>query len=169
MTRHDLWTLGGAALMACAIGCSNTAGGSGGSGSGSGGVQASFTSLYQDYFQNCGQCHAPGAPGRTSDTEQSLDFSSRSTAYSTLTGGTATGLSGNQSACNGVPFIGGSSTSSLVMAVLDEDVRQIFDVSSHPGCDVDAISDMTLKVGKQPSQAFLGALGTWIDNGAPND
>ncbi|MGM0577815.1 MAG: hypothetical protein ACQEXJ_18965 [Myxococcota bacterium] len=132
-------------------------------------AETTFAALYDGYFQECKQCHAPGAPGRTSDIEQSLNFGSRSTAYSTLQGAAA-GLQGNQAGCNGVPFIAsGEPDDSLVLAVLGEDVRAGFDVQTHPDCDQGAISDMTLKVGFPPTPRFVAALTGWIAAGAPED
>jgi len=128
-----------------------------------------FAGLYDGYFQECIDCHTPDGVGRTSDTEDSLDFSTKSTAHNTLTNGSASGLQGNQSACNLVPFVGSSPSTSLIVAVLDEDVRQTFDLPSHPGCDGSAVSDMTLKVGSGPSGGFLSDLKSWISDGTPND
>src|SRR5262249_24847561 len=116
-----------------------------------GGVTASFQSLYGDYFGNCKQCHAPGAPGRTADIEQTLDFSTAGTAYSTIKTGMAAGLMGNFAGCNGVPFVGATPGGSLIVAVVDQPTRQAFDVTGHPMCDVDSISDETVKVGSAPS------------------
>jgi len=133
-------------------------------------VEPKFSSLYGDYFSNCKQCHAAGALGKTSETEKSLDFSSSAKAYATLTGGSATGLVGNQADCNGVPFIQkGDPAHSLVVAALDAGARQAFDLAGNPNCDASAISDMTVKVNKTPSTEFLSALKTWITNGAQND
>ncbi len=140
----------------------------GGPDSGGGAVEATFTSLYGDYFANCKQCHAPGAPGRTSDIETTLDFSSKAMAYTTLKG-MAAGLSGNHTGCNGVKFIGATAATSLVLAVLDQPTRQAFDVTASPNCDVDSITDATVKTGKQPSAAFVTALKTWLGAGAPNN
>jgi hypothetical protein len=152
-------------LVALAGGCpaatDTTPDGSGGT------VEATFTSLYGDYLATCKQCHAPNAPGRTSDIEQALDFSSRTTALAALKTGMATGLVGNHTACNGVPFLAATPGSSLVLAVIDQPTRQVIDLSpQHPSCDVDSISDMTVKAGSQPSAAFLTALKTWITSGA---
>jgi len=133
-----------------------------------GGVQATFTSLYGDYFASCKQCHAPGAPGRTSDIEQSLDFSSKAMAYTTLKG-MAAGLTGNHTGCNGAKFIGTTAATSLVLAVIDQPTRQAFDLAGFPNCDVDSITDATVKAGKQPSAAFVAALKTWLGAGAPNN
>lgn len=136
---------------------------------GSGDPEPHFASLYSTYLSNCSQCHAPGALGATSTTEKSLDFSTVTTAYATL-GGSASSLVGNQQACNGVPFIAkGNPGASLLLAVLDGPTRSGFDAGGHPGCDSNAISDMALKSGKTPSAAFIAALKTWIQNGAPND
>jgi hypothetical protein len=133
-----------------------------------GGVQATFTSLYGDYFSNCKQCHAPGAPGRTSDIETTLDFSSKAMAYTTLKG-MAAGLTGNHTGCNGAKFIGTTAATSLVLAVIDQPTRQSFDLASSPNCDVDSITDATVKAGRQPSAAFVAALKTWLGAGAPNN
>jgi mono/diheme cytochrome c family protein len=134
---------------------------------GGGQVQATFTSLYGDYFSNCMQCHTPSAPGRTSETEDTLNFTSRSTAFMTIKTGMATGLVGNQADCNGVPFVASTPGASLVLAVIDQPTRQAIDLPApNSSCDVDAISDMTAKVGSQPSAAFIAALKTWITNGA---
>jgi hypothetical protein len=133
-------------------------------------VEATFTSLYGDYFGNCKQCHAPGASGRTSDTEQTLNFTSRTTALAALKTGTASGLIGNFVDCNGVNFIDATPGKSLVLAVLDQPTRQVIDLSpAHATCDKDTIPDMTVKVGSAPSAAFLSALKTWITNGAPDN
>ncbi|MCS6911969.1 MAG: hypothetical protein RMK29_01290 [Myxococcales bacterium] len=165
-----------AALSGCGILGGNTGGADGGLDSGGpdggadGGIQARFSSLYADYFQECRGCHAPNAPGRTAETEKTLDFTNARTAYTTLTTGKATGLVGNQQACNGVAFVvAGRPADSLVVAVLDETVRRGFRVMTAPRCDGDAISDMTVKVGRPPSAAFLTALKQWIQAGAADN
>lgn len=157
-------------LAAATAGCSSTdlLSDGGSADSSGGGVQATFTSLYGDYLGNCKQCHAPGAPGKTSDIEQTLDFTSRATALSTLMG-MASGLTGNHTACNGVPFLAATPGNSLLVAALDQPTRQAFDLSGHAGCDVDSISDQTVKVGSQPSSEFITALKTWITNGASDN
>lgn len=135
-----------------------------------GSVNASFHSLYGDYLGTCGSCHAPNAPGRTSDIEMTLDFSSKAMAYTSLTTGKAAGLSGPPMACNGVAFIDkGKPLSSLALAVVDESVRQTFDVATAANCDKLTITDETVKVGSAPSAAFLLAFRDWITNGALDD
>ena len=136
----------------------------------SGNVEPKFSSLYDNYFKNCKQCHAPGAAGATSSTEKSLDFSSASSAYATLSQGKATGLTGNQTGCNGVAFVvKGDPAHSLAVAVLDEGTRSAFDLAGNPGCDTSSISDMAFKVNQVPSAAVLAALKSWISAGAAND
>jgi hypothetical protein len=155
-------------LLVLATGCpasTDTTPDSGGGGP----VEATFTSLYGDYLGTCKRCHAPGAPGRTSDIEQVLDFSTKATAFTSLKTGMATGLTGNHTGCNGVPFLDATPAKSLVLAVLDQPTRQAIDLSAHPTCDINSITDATVKVGSQPSTAFLGALETWITSGAPNN
>lgn len=150
------------------LACGGEEGGQGGLGGGdSGAQQNSFQWLYGSYLHKCAYCHSPTGPGRSSDIEQTLDFSTVDTAYNTITQGSAQGLQGNQEACNGVPFIGPSYEKSLLAAVLDEDVRSNFSAPYNPGCDADAVSDMTLKVGQQPGAQFLGVLKAWIEAGAP--
>lgn len=134
-------------------------------------VEATFTSLYGDYFAECKQCHAPGAPGRTAGIETTLDFSTKATAYTTIKTGMAAGLTGNKADCNGVPFLAATPAKSLILAVLDQPTRQTIDLSpQHANCDVDTITDATVKAGnKQPSAAFVSALKMWITAGAPNN
>ncbi len=161
MNRSNLnyLALGAVAMLA---GCTTTA-------ASSGDPQPHFSSLYSTYLANCAQCHAPGAVGATSTTEKSLDFATQAAAYTSLSG-TATGLTGNQQACNGVAFVvKDKPASSLLLAVLDSATRTAIDLTATPNCDHNAISDMALKMGTPPSAAFLTALNTWIANGAPND
>lgn len=133
-------------------------------------VEPTFTSLYADYFSYCKDCHAPGAPGRTSDIETTLNFSTQAMAYTTIKSGMAAGLVGNKAGCNGAPFVGTTAAKSLILAVLDQPTRQTIDLSpGHPNCDVDTITDATVKTNRQPSAEFVAALKTWINAGAPNN
>lgn len=191
--RTRIWTLlGGVGALGLALalpGCltsdaeddgadtgSWTGGDTGGdTGSDTGVAGVTFTALYDGYLVGCAVCHsldpATGelnGPGATSDTEASLDFSTRTTAYDTLVYGSATGLVGNQEACNAVAFIGGSYETSLLAAVVDEDVRFAFEAGSNGDCNVDSVSDMALKVGSTPDAAYLADLKAWIDDGAPD-
>jgi hypothetical protein len=128
----------------------------------------SFTHLYQSSeFQACAGCHAPGAPGKTEGTEATQDWSTRDRAYSTLHGA-ASGLIGNFSGCNGVPFLGESAAESLLVAAFDEQVRVAFQSREVPSCDGDAISDQTLKTGGSLPDAVLAELKAWVDAGAPD-
>ena len=76
---------------------------------------------------------------------------------------------GNFSACNTVPFIDAQPGRSLILAVLDQPTRQLFDLPAHPNCDVNTISDETVKVGSAPSAAFIAALKGWLQAGAQNN
>ncbi len=162
------WIVGVGVAVAMG-GCGNEpgAGTDSGGGGDTGGTGGAFDPLYSDYFQTCRSCHMPGAWGTHTGIERTLDFSTVETAYQTLTTGTASGLVGNDAACNGVRLVGSSYETSLVAAVLDENVHAAFNDPDHPGCDADAIQDMTVKVGFPPSGAFLQALRDWIDAGAP--
>ena len=130
------------------------------------GASDEFTEAYDGYLNKCASCHAPAAPGATAGTESSLDFSTVDTARASMRGGKAKGLTGNFASCNSVAFVvAGQPAQSLLMAVLDEDVRQNFDTPGHSGCDSSAISDMTIRVGG-PDATAIAQLKTWIENGA---
>jgi hypothetical protein len=131
---------------------------------------ATFTSIYNSTeFKKCRDCHAPGAPGRTAGIETTQNWSTKEAAYTAIKTGKAMGLTGNFSGCNGVPLIGSTADSSLLVAALDEDVRADFMSTSAAGCDGDAISDMTLKIGGAVSASTLSRLKAWIAAGAPNN
>lgn len=109
------------------------------------GPEDTFTQLYNAIGSKCASCHAPAGPSRTAETEQTQDWSSRQSALTSLQG-MASGMVGNFEGCNGVPFIGDSVETSLLVAAFDEDVRADFSVASNPDCTADAISAMTEKV-----------------------
>jgi hypothetical protein len=109
-----------------------------------GGPQDTFTQLYAAIGSQCGSCHAPGAPGNTEGVEQTQDWSSPESARASLQG-MASGLIGNFQDCNGVPFIGDSVETSLLVAAFDPDVRADFTVASNPACNADTISNMLEK------------------------
>ena len=172
MTKATMWNWLAAGLLAVAgalAGCEalpidDADAGAEGEGEGD---QSPFGWLYGSYFQECQHCHTPDGLGRTDDTEQTLNFTSLATTHTTLTTGAASGLTGNQEGCNGVPFVAATPAASLVLAVLDEQTRQAFDVPAHTGCDNTSISDMTVKAGGQPSSDFIRHLTDWIEDGAP--
>lgn len=129
--------------------------------------QPHWSSLYSTYLVNCKQCHAPSAPGGTSDTEKTLDFSTAAQGYSTVSGGSASGLQGNFAGCNGTKFVvAGHPEQSLLVAALDSSTRSSFSSGS---CTSDTISDETVKQGAAPPAGWMTALQQWITNGAPND
>jgi len=126
-----------------------------------------FEAIYNlDLFSECGDCHAPGADGFVDGVETTQDWTDMDTAYAGLQG-TASGLIGNFSGCNDVPLIGATPETSLIVAVLDEDVRDAFSLPNHPDCDVDAIADMTLKLSSDVDEDELQMLKDWISAGAP--
>ena len=128
--------------------------------------EAKWSSLYSTYLNGCANCHSPNGPGRTSDIETSLDFSSASTGYSTVTG-SAAGLQGNFASCNGTRFVvAGHPEQSLLVAALDSGTRASF---SSGGCTSDAITDETVKQGSAPPAGWMTALQQWITDGAANN
>ena len=146
-----------ALLLACACGGAET---------GNNTPQPHWSSLYSTYLVNCKQCHAPGAPGHTSDIESTLDFTSAATGYSTVSG-TASGLQGNFAGCNGTKFVvANHPEQSLLVAALDSSTRASF---SSGGCTSDEVTDETVKQGSAPPAGWMTALKQWINSGAPND
>jgi len=132
-------------------------------------IGPNFTSLYANYLDDCAECHAPGAPGRTADTEQTLDFSTKATAYTTLKTGMAAGLTGNVAGCNGSNFLAATPGASLLLAVLDQPTRNLYDDPAHSMCDMDAITDETARLSTAPSAAYIQAMKDWITAGSPNN
>lgn len=126
-----------------------------------GGPEDTFTQFYNAVGSQCAGCHAPGAAGSTPTTEQTQDWSSVASARASLRG-MASGMAGNFEGCNGVPFIGDSVETSLLVAAFDEDVRADFTVASSPDCNADAISDMTLKIGRPLSGQELTLLKQFV-------
>jgi hypothetical protein len=118
-----------------------------------GGVDAgpvdTFTMVYEAIGEKCAGCHAPGAPGSGPGVEATQDWSSRDSALNSLQG-MSTGLVGNFADCNGVPFIGPTPESSLILAAIDPDVKADFSVSN---CNTDTLSDMNLKLAADPLSA----------------
>src|SRR5215831_19464125 len=124
-----------------------------------GGATNTFTFLYGDYFGKCGGCHSPtGAGHNQPGIEQNLDFTTRSTAFTSITTKSASGLTGNAAGCNSVPFINADPAKSLILAVLDGSTRMMFDDPAHTQCDMDSITDQTVQVGSEPSATFIAGL-----------
>lgn len=125
------------------------------------GPEDTFTMLYQSIGAGCAGCHAPGALGFIDGTEATQDWSSRDSAYDSLQG-MASGLMGNFAGCNGVPFIGDSPETSLLVAVFDQQVRAGFSPASSPYCDANSISDMVLTIGHQLTPAERSLLTQFV-------
>lgn len=123
------------------------------------GPEDSFTQVYNAIGERCAGCHAPGAPGKAEGTEATQDWSSRDSALASLQG-MASGLIGNFAGCNGVPFIGPTPESSLILAALDEDVRADFSLDD---CSGESVSDMQLKLGANAlSNQELTLVWNWL-------
>jgi hypothetical protein len=129
-----------------------------------GGGAGSFDSVYTTVLaKNCKSCHGPSAPGNNpGTTESSLDFTTADTAYATLKGAAA-GLTGNFSACNGVPFVvPGNAGASLLMASIDSTTRKAF---SSGGCNKDSVAAMESRSGTLTA-VQIEAVRSWINGGA---
>jgi cytochrome c5 len=120
-----------------------------------------FTMLYQTIGGTCRGCHAEGAIGAPVGTEATQDWTTVESARASLRG-TASGLMGNFAGCNGVPLLGDTPETSLLVASLDEDVRAEFSLAEFPDCNTDAISDMELKIGRPISAAELSLLRQFV-------
>ncbi len=167
LKTRNFFTLAAAWAAALTLGCGADGGDGGGGGVDGGNNADAFTMIFaSSTFQACKGCHAPGAPGFVEGTETTQNWSTRENAFSSLMG-SATGLIGNFAGCNGVPLIGDTAATSLLVAALDSTVRADFTLASFPDCNVDTISDMSLKVGAIPSTQ-LEALKAWINAGAPD-
>jgi cytochrome c5 len=125
------------------------------------GPEDTFTQLYQSIGSTCAGCHAPGAPGFMPGVEDTQDWSSRDSAREALFG-VASGLVGNFAGCNGVPLMGDTPETSLIVAAFDEQVRADFSLAAFPDCNADTISDMTLKIGRQLTPAERSLLTQFI-------
>jgi cytochrome c5 len=120
-----------------------------------------FTMLYESIGESCKGCHAEGAIGAPVGTEATQDWSSVDSARTSLKG-TASGLMGNFTGCNGVPLLGDTPETSLLVAAFDENVRADFSLADFPDCNADSISDMTLKIGRPLSAAELSLLEQFV-------
>ena len=126
-----------------------------------------FATIYElDLVSECVDCHAPGADGFVDGVEATQNWSDIETAYASLQG-TAPGLIGNFQGCNDVPLIGDSPETSLLVAVLDEDVRAEFSLPDYPDCNADGIADMSLKISGDVDEVELEMLKAWISAGVP--
>ncbi len=136
-----------------------------------GGGAPTFTGLYDDHLNKCGVCHAPGGAGFIAgQTEATLNFADRNSAYTSITTGKASGLVGNFAGCNEVAFIGASAGASLIVAVLDEDVRAAYDNPAASECNGNgSISDMSGRTLPPVPSSITAGLKSWIDAGASND
>ena len=66
-----------------------------------------------------------------------------------------------------MPLIGDSPETSLLVAVLDEDVRAEFSLPDYPDCNADGIADMSLKISGDVDEVELEMLKAWISAGVP--
>jgi hypothetical protein len=128
----------------------------------------SFASIYDAMRPLCIGCHAPGAPGRISGTELTLDFTTRETAYESITTGTASGLSGIFAVCNGVPLAGASAGDSLILATVDSATRNAFDLAAFPSCDAASISRHD-SLGRAGDLSYVPDLVGWLNGGTPDN
>jgi len=96
---------------------------------------AGFPALYTSYLNQCANCHAPGAPGATSTTEQTLDFSSGEHGRGEPEG-PGLGPDGQPQDCNGGGVPGRDVRGEPAgQRVLDQSVRSAIAITSNPKCN----------------------------------
>jgi hypothetical protein len=148
----------------------------------SAGGPRSFSTLYSGYLSSCASCHSPGATDPPANIEQTLDFSTRNSAFQTLTTGAASGLTGAQAPCNGVSFLDSKNAGkSFAFAVLDSatrgstTVRGTFADKACSNALPDGaylgppITDEAAKTSTTMPSTFLVDFGAWIVQGANNN
>ncbi len=128
-------------------------------------VEPTFSSLYTHVLsKNCVGCHEPQGSA-TINANTTLNFTSLSLAYQTLTQGTSVGLAANISAeCSNVPLIvGGEPLSSYLLATLFIDYFKTDFYKQ--GCTPHSPSAHGATVNSNEKSAFV----QWIQNGALNN
>ncbi len=124
---------------------------------------ASFASIYTTVLATaCIQCHVPGQPVYV-NSHVHLDFTSASTAYSTLTGNSVAGTS-STGTCGGIRIVSGVATTSYLAGVLFADYH-IANFAGVGGCTPYAnhLSDQNISASQEQ------AIVTWINGGAQNN
>lgn len=155
-----------AATVVVALGCGDTLDNA--VNDATGGGNDAFSQIYaSDTFQQCSECHSPTGSGKNAGTEATENWSTRATAFSSLKG-KASGLIGNFEGCNGVPLLGSTAATSLLVASLDSNTRASFQSATAADCNGDAISDQNLKLSSPIPSGLLQQLKDWIDSGAPD-
>ncbi len=127
-------------------------------------IQPQFSSIYTNILsKNCVGCHSPGGSGFNSGAQ--IDFSTVSSAYSTLVSGLVHGNSANLGGqCNNVYLVqAGLPNASYLLATLFNDYYHINFVQS--GCDPYPPSGHAASVGDDEKKALVG----WINAGAQNN
>lgn len=122
-------------------------------------VESNFTSLYENYFKNCGttECHAPDSS--TYNEKVNLDLSTKAQAYRGLT---AALDNTSKPECNMAPVATSVPDNTMLIAILDQSQQDAYFEKSN--CKPRYIENM--KAGMAPSADVLSAVRTWITNGA---
>jgi hypothetical protein len=127
-----------------------------------------FSAIYQNTIQSeCIQCHEPGqSSGVQAGT--SLDFTSQSQAYATLTSGSTSVVSATDAGgCIGAAIIvGGNPGQSYFAATLFTDWAQKYSNASFPNCDpYSHVVHQNLNLSADEENSIIA----WIQNGAQNN
>lgn len=124
-----------------------------------------FSGLYSSYLSGCKECHEPN---NVVYKEQvlNLDMSSEDKAYASLTS-TANITRWSSLGCDTVKYVkAGSSTSSILYAILDADTADAFGSGA---CKPLKHTRDDGGEANSPSAEQKRAIKTWIDKGAPRN
>lgn len=122
-----------------------------------------FTAVYTNTLSTaCGSCHVPGGAGTTDGT--TLDFTTQTTAYSTLLNSVVSGGS-SKNTCPNIKIVvpGSPSTSYLVGTLITSYGGTAFETATGTGCSPYAGHSVNLSADEETS------LTAWIQNGALNN
>ena len=129
----------------------------------SSGIEATFSSLYTNYFSSCGQagCHREGT---NAYDHINMDLSSASSAYTALT---STTLSNETSECAGKPILKADDPdNSLYFALGGTDLFRDTFAAANGNCYPTRFSSMPFT---GETDEVKSALRTWILAGAENN
>lgn len=125
------------------------------------GTFASVYSILKSH--NCTECHIPTGAA-TIDSGVKLDFTSQTSAFTTLTTSTVSGSSGINS-CTGVKIVVPNSPSTSYLAAVLFSKYSISDFGGKSGC----IPDNSHLTQNNLSTADQSSIIDWIQNGAKNN
>lgn len=132
-------------------------------------ASGTFTDVYNSTLNvSCGSCHVPG--GKPAADGASIDFTSKATAYNTLTTLKVTG-SVAKGTCGSVPLVAGVGTASTNNAAASYMPYVLFSDYTAPITGAGGCTPYSLSIhggGLNLSAAQEASILAWINAGAPN-